>query len=85
MPRYGRTGRAPLTPPADLVGHRVSWRPKSATTGQRYPAQYGRVDGFDPAAKTLSITVQQPTSAWQTNPERTVVVPLSSGPFTIVD
>lgn len=78
---YYRNSRSPLTPPADLIGQRVSWRPKGAD-GKRHPAVYGRVASYDAAARTLTITVQLTVSAWQTKPERDVTVPLSSGPFT---
>lgn len=84
MAYYRRnTSRAPLTPPAELVGHRVSWQPKGRD-GKRSARQLGHVDAYDAEARTLTITVQQAVSMWQPNPERTVTIPLSSGPFTLV-
>lgn len=79
--RRGYTNRAPLTPPAELVGKLVRWSPKRAD-GKRNPAVTGWVDAFDSEARTLTIRVPQETSYWQPNPERVVTVPLSSGPFT---
>ena len=83
MAYYRRTSsRPPLTPPADLVGQRVSWRPKDRT-GKRMGRQLGYVTAYDPDARTLTLSVQQAVSMWQPNPERSVTVPLSSGPFTV--
>jgi hypothetical protein len=77
MRRYS----SPLTPPAELVGQSVSWRPRGRD-GRRSAVVVGRVESFDADARELVITVQQAVSAWQPNPERTVRVPLSQGPFT---
>jgi len=76
-----RRSRAPLTPPAELVGHRVTWRPKRPD-GTRTAAVTGTVQSFDADARTLTIRVQQSVSMWQPHPHRDITVPLSTGPFT---
>lgn len=81
--RGSRSNRPPLTPPADLVGRLVSWRPKGAD-GKRHPQQSGRVLSYDSEARTLAIEVQQQVSMWQNNPTWTVSIPLASGPFTVI-
>ena len=80
--RYGRTYRAPLTPPAELVERHVTWRPKRADGG-RNSAVRGYVTGYDADARTLTIEVRQETSMWQPDPTRTVTIPLAHGPFTL--
>lgn len=84
MSYYGRrpANRAPLTPPADLVGHYVSWRPKGAD-GKRYPTVRGHVDSYDAEARMLVITTQREVSMWQSEPTRTDRIALSHGPFTV--
>jgi len=84
---YYRGGRryqsAPLTPPAELVGHLISWRPKG-TDGRRGAAVYGTCTAYDAEHRVITVEVRQETSPWQPNPTRTVVLPLSAGPFSLV-
>ncbi len=83
MPYRRYTRQAPLTPPAELVGQMVKWRPKG-TDGTRGATVYGRVQSFDADARALVIRVDQAVSMWQPNPHRDVTIPLSSGPFTAI-
>jgi hypothetical protein len=80
--RGSRAYRAPLTPPAELIGHTVSWQPKTPD-GRRTAKVHGHVTAYDATARTLTLEIQQPVSMWQPNPTRTVTVSLSAGPFTI--
>jgi hypothetical protein len=79
--RTRRRARTPLTPPAELVGQRVTWRPKRPD-GTRTPAVYGYVQSADETARTLTIRVQQTVTAWQPHPHQDITVSLSQGPFT---
>ena len=81
--RQGRTYGTPLTPPTELVGMHVKWRPKGGD-GKRGAPAFGKVTTYDAEARTLTIEVRQTVSPWQPNPTRTVTIGLSHGPFTVI-
>lgn len=76
----GRRNRSTLTPLADLVGHRVTWRPKGPSGSRGGPVS-GVVQSFDADARTLTIRVPQSVTMWQPHPHRDVTVPCTQGPF----
>lgn len=80
--RRGAT-RAPLTPPAELVGRLVGWRPKDAQ-GRRMAEVLGWCDSHDAEARTLTVRVPVAASPWSPASERIVTVKLSSGPFRVL-
>lgn len=75
-----RRSRSTLTPLADLVGRRVTWRPKTPS-GTRSGPVSGVVQSFDAAARTLTIRVPQSVTMWQPHPHRDLTVPCAQGPF----
>ena len=75
-----RRSRSTLTLLADLIGHRVTWRPK-APSGTRNGPVSGVVQSFDATAKTLTIPVPQSVTMWQPHPHRDVTVSCPQGPF----
>ena len=79
--RYPRPSPVTLTPPAELVGHLVEWRPKDRD-GKRLAPRYGTCEGYDADARTLTLSVSVEANPW-TAPtgRRTVTLPLSCGPF----
>lgn len=79
--RYPRRSSVTLTPPAELVGHLVQWRPK-ATDGKRLATRYGTCEAYDPETRTLTLSVSVEANPW-TAPDgkRTITLPLSCGPF----
>ncbi len=81
--RYPRRTYAPLTPPAELVGKLVQWRPKDRD-GKRLAARFGTVEAYDSDARTLTLSVSVEANPW-TAPTgiRTVTLPLASGPFSL--
>lgn len=81
--RRGYGNRAPLTPPAELVGQFVTWSPKGQD-GRRRAAVYGWCDAVDLDARTITLRIPQEVSPWQPNPERVVTLALSAGPFRVV-
>ena len=82
---YYRNGRrytsAPLTPPAELIGRLISWRPKCAD-GSRLPRRHGQCLAYNAEDRTLSIEVQLEVNMWQTDRTRVITIPLKHGPFT---
>jgi hypothetical protein len=67
-----------LTPPADLVGKLVTWKPRSGAK------RYATVHAYNASERVLVVEYPNPNqSPWSPSPTLTEKVSLSNGPFTI--